>query len=696
MNSRVLALVTITVVLLAVPGVISAIYTDVTPLMDNNQVYVDFIFNAPKGKTTEFPIERTVKFCNYNNETDKPEQYISVSELDMSVDIEGISATPEKKSFTVPPGDPEPNCEDITVTFKASSSMEEGEYPGTLNIKGTNVKETDITIYVEITYPPATINVTWGQEDWGNLKANSTSTHVLTVSEVMGYDSADNVTVTLSTKGPIALSYDGEIGFLGATKTAPIKVNVSVPSKSLKPGQYTVKPEVTSSSPIKKEITDARYKIPYPEMTLSLSELDFGKITFEPGRESSVKTLVINESGGFTPIEGLKATLISGEEGWISFNVSDYIPPNESKEFDFMVFLPPQASLGTKNWVIRLSTDYAGNRDIKSRVIVYFPGIERAIEYLNNQSPLPEYPDTGELLENNILLLEKTKEKNEIRKISMAMSVYSGTRTFLNNLRQAATSKENGDLNRAGDMIIRANAALNKIKIGDGNLDDAELKLYSTRCVDLADRIWNTASSDILSTLKSQAKLDKETNYKSTALYYRRISEIYSIRQDKANAEKYSKEEKEMENRYKDSLIQASALKTEADEDIKNARARMFGIDSTYIVLNPVFYDFVSKSYKTAIEKYTRAEELYRNAGELNDAALLSDTVQELTKQKEMIYRSFIVYGSFLALLFVWFVVRVSIGWQRFKQDEREEALGEIVLGGKGEKEREKVDKSQR
>jgi len=673
-----------------IPG--TAFAAEVEPSMDYNQKYIDFVFNAPKGKTANFSIDRIVKFCNPSNDTADPSQYVSVSGLDMPVDIEGISATPEKTSFTVPPSDPPPNCEDVKVTFNASSSMEEGEYTGTLKIKGTNVKETDITINVEIAYPPATINVTWGQQDWGNLKANSTSTHVLTVSEVMGYDSAADVKITLTTKGPIKLSYDGEIGFLGASKTASIKVNVSVPARSLKPGQYTVKPEVTSSSPIKKGVTDAKYQIPYPEMTLSLGELDFDKITFEPGKESSVLTIVVNESGGFTPIEGLAVSLVSGEEGWISFNVSDYVPPNESRAFDFMVFLPPQASLGTKNWVFKLSTDYAGSRDLQSRVIVYFPGIDRAVEYLKNQSPLSGYPDTGSLIENNILLLEKTKEKNEIRKISMAMSVYSGTRTFLNNLKEAARSKESGDLNRAGDMVIRANAALSKIKIGDENLDDAELKLYSTRCVDLANGIWDQASGDILRALKSQAALDKETNYKSTALYYRRISEIYSIKQDVENAEKYSKEMKEMESRYKDSLIQASTLKTEADEDIKDARARMFGLEDTYVVLNPLVYDSVSNNYKTAIEKYTKAGDLYQNAGELSDASLLSDTTQELIRQKEMIYRAFIVYGSLMALLFVWFVVRVSLGWQRFKQDEDEEALGEIVLGGKKEREKEKTD----
>jgi len=668
-----------------IPG--TAFAVEVEPSMDYNQKYIDFVFNAPKDSMAEFSIEKTVEFCNPSNESGIP-----VSALNVSVDIEGISATPEKTSFTVSPSDPPPNCEDVKVTFNASSSMEEGEYTGTLKIMGTNVKETDITIYVEITYPPATINVTWGQQDWGNVKANSTSTHILTVSEVMGYDSADNVSITLTAEGPVKLSYNGDIGFLNVIETKTIKVNVSVPARSLKPGQYTVKPEVTSSSPIKKGVTDAKYQIPYPEMTLSFGELDFDKITFEPGKESSVLTLVINESGGFTPIEGLAVSLVSGEEGWISFNVSDYIPPNESREFDFVVFLPPQASLGTKNWVLRLSTDYAGSRDLQSKVIVYFPGIDRAVEYLKNQSPLSGYPDTGSLIENNILLLEKTKEKNEIRKISMAMSVYSGTRTFLNNLKEADRSKESGDFNRAGDMIIRANAALSKIKIGDENLDDAELKLYSTRCVDLANGIWGQASGDILSTLKSQAALDKETNYKSTALYYRRISEIYSIKQDTENAEKYSKEMKEMESRYKDSLIQASALKTEADEGVKDARARMFGLEDTYVVLNPLVYDRVSNNYKTAIEKYKKAGDLYQNAGELSDASLLFDTTQELISQKEMIYRSFIVYGSLMALLFVWFVVRVSLGWQRFKQDEDEEALGEIVLGGKKEREKEKTD----
>jgi len=669
--------------LLFVPGLAAA--ATVTPSFPAGEVYFDF--NRPSGSVDTFTAEETLILSNSDT------QSVTFSGLVVAVEgVSGVTVTvpPEYKTMTVANN----SDEKVPLTFHAISTMAEGRYPDAkLKISGTNVNERSISITIEIRYPPPTINGTWDPADLGNVKAGSKLSYILTVSEVMGYKSAEDVNVSIYGLGPVEnITYKSSLGDFGPLTSRDIEVNFSIPERNLKPGTYSVISFIASSSIINANVDELNYSIPVPEMQINPVDIDFGKITFETGKDTETVILNISETGGYTPIEKLATSLVNGEEGWITHSKKEYIPPGGSREYAFSIFLPPDASLGLKRWDFKLSTLYAGSKDIHAIVIVSFPGTDEAIAFLKNTSSVTNSTKENNLIRDTISLLETSKGKIQLRKIAMVMSVYSGTRTFLSNLGTAVDSK--GKLVEAGDAIIRAKAALNKMQIGDQNLKDAELKLYSIKIVSSAEEIWKSEARNMLNSLEENAENEKDSNYKLTALYYNRISKICTLLNDPQNAKKYSEKQNDIEKLYHNSLLEAGTLTSIADGKVDSAREQTFRLgEDTYLVLNPFSYDFVSRTYDEAIDKYEQAEALYRKAGEDSDADLLNGELEKVTRQKNNVYHTFIAYGSFLGLIFLWFIGRVVWGLQRYTQDEMDGHWGDVITGGEaitGEKTDEK------
>jgi hypothetical protein len=652
--------------LLFVPGLVAG---GVSPSFPSGTIYFDF--NKPNGSVDIFTKDETLTLTNSENVS------VDFSELNVTVTgVGGITVSPEVTSMEVV------SSEKVILTFHADSAMAEGEYSGTLVISGTNVSLRSIPVTFEIDHPPSTINTTWYPASLGNVKAGSKFNYTLTVSEVMGYKPAKDVNINIYGLGPVEnVTYGGTLGDFDPLTSKDIKVYFHIPERGVKPGTYSLVPTISSSSTIAANPKSLNYTIPDPIMEVNPKEIDFGKITFETGKDSETVAINISETGGYTPIEKLTFSLVNGEEDWITFSDIDYIPAGKSESYNSGIFLPPDASLGRKSWHFKLDTPYAGSEDIHAVVIVTFPGTDEAIDYLKNTSSAASSPEEENLIQDTISLLETSKSKTQLRKIAMVMSVYSGTRTFLNNLGTAEGSGEN--FVEAGDAIIRAKAALNKMEIGDQNLEDAELKLYSSRIVSSAKQMWESEASGVLSSLEENAENEKDINYKLTAIYYNRISEIYTILDEPTNAKIYSEKQSDIEKLYHNSLLEASTLTGAADNGLESAREKTFSpVEDTYIVLNPFSYDFVSGMYDDAMDKYEQAEALYRRAGEDSDANLIRDELVEIARQKNNIYRTFIIYGSLLGLVFLWFVGRVIWGLQLYTQDEMDGHWGDVITGG--------------
>jgi tetratricopeptide (TPR) repeat protein len=634
-------------------------------------------FDKPKDSVSYFEVNGTLNLVNNGNES------VTVSKLNVSfLEVSGISASVAQGTFVLSGGD----SEQVNVTFRVNSSLAEKTYDGKLSISGNNVNTKEESVSIRVIHPPATIKATW-EDGWGNVKAGSNFTKTLRVAESMGYKGAKNVSIVITHQGPAILKYTSFLGDFIPYENKTLKINVSIPSRGIIPGTYPLRITVSSPTNISAVVGNASYIIPTPQMVLSGTTIDLGKITFESGKESSEGLLVVQEIGGYTPIEGLKISLASGEMGWITYHETNYIPPGGTERYTFKVFLPQDGTLGEKTWRYILSTSYAGTRDLLVKVLVYFPGVEEALAYIRSITGIPEYPESKTIITGTINLLEKTKGTVDTKKIVSVMSIYSGARTFLNNIEDAVKNRARGNLVAAGDSIIRAHRSLTKMKVGEENLD-SEFKATIKDGITSADTVWKRASEDTLKDLKIEALKARESNYKFAVIYYKRISQIYDLQGNEVKAEEYSLLQKEMEGLYEEYLTYATENKTFADSEKKKALEKTFRIKDVSFVLNPLSYESVSAGLENAISAYEEAEKLYRFAGEIEDADLLSNKILTLKKQLQGIKRAFMAYGLFLVALLVGFLVRTSLALQHYRLDEEEGTIGDIVMEGEEKIER--------
>ena len=630
-------------------------------------------FDKPKGTVGYFDINGTISLWNQDNTTS-----VTVSDLNVTfLDVPGITAFPSKKTVTISAD----GTVQLNITFRVNSTLAEKTYSGRLSIAGDDVNTKTEDVSIKVVHPPASLKAEWMQT-WGSVKAGSNLTHTLRVSEYMGYKAAKNVSVKITQFGPASLNYTSSLGDFSPFQNKSLNVGVGIPSRGLRPGSYLLKITVSSQSNISAVVENASYTIPVPQMVLSASAIDLGKITFEPGKESSEGTLIIQEVGGYTPIEGLNISLASGEVGWISYSDESYIPPGGAEKYTFKVFLPQDGTLGEKTWRYTISTDYAGVKDLELKVLVYFPGIEEALTYLQGVTPIPDYPETNTVITGTVNLLEKTKGTVDTKKIVSVMSVYSGVRTFLSDVREAIGTLERGDLIGAADSVIKAHRSLTKMKVGEENLDDDFGEAVKDG-ISAAETVWMDVSLEVLREVEKEASRARESNYKDAVVYYKRMSQIYTLRGEEEKGAEYSALQREMEELYQDYLTYAAGNETFADHEREKALQGTFRIRDVSFVLNPLAYDSVSQGLANAITAYEEAERLYRVAGETEDADILHGKISELKDQYASIKKSFTAYGILLTAILVGFLIRASLALQNYRLDEEEASVGDIVITGK-------------
>lgn len=669
------------IILMVILASYPPLFADVTTTFADPSI--TFEFDKPKGTVTSFDVNRSIVF--YNFDPDSPPSF-SISNLQATITgISDLTATFAQDSESIAAN----SSEGINLIFTASSGMAEGIYTGSVEVTGTGVTTRSFTnLIVQVKYPPATLQTEWeGGSDWGNLKAGDVINKTLKVSEVMGYSDAQNVSLIIEKSGPISISYTGDIGELLPSTLSNVNLEVRIPEKGLIPAIYSIHPKITADEGTTITTQDASYTLPQPGMVIDTTIIDFGQITFETDKDYAHRTIEVKETGGYTPIEGFDIELTDGPEEWITYTSEDYIPPGSSTSLVFTIHLPQEASLGEKSWNYKFDTFYAGDQIISARTMVYYPGIEDALVFFEEMDTIDNYPDSGTVIKETLDLLEKGKEKTEIKKIAMVMSIYGGARSLLNHVETAATNMGLGDLTKAGDAVISGYDSLNKILIGNTNIEDAELKLHSGTTETAAISLWTSAARDVLGSL--EGALAGDPDYKTMAFYYKRLSKIHSLLGDEEASAIFKTKQEDVEKTYTETLSQASSLKTESDMTIRQAQNLMYGLEDTYIVLNPLNYDRVSLLYTEAIQKELEASELYKKAGEGRDANLLKEHVNYLEDQKGAIDIMFTTYGLAWTLVFIWVITRISLGLQRFRQDSINGLMGDVVVGSRDLKERE-------
>lgn len=570
----------------------------------------------------------------------------------------------------------------IVLTFSVSDTLSEGVHTGTVTISGGG-SSAEISVSITVIQPDPVLNITWDNANFGKVKAGQSYAREITVKEAMGYKTAQGAKLVIKDIGPADFSFNENLGDISGGGSKVVDVTVLVPEKGLKPGFYNASADITAANEIKAEGSTATYEIPFPTMRIENTEIDFGEITFEPGKDTAIGELEIKETGTYTPVEGIKFFQISGERGWISSPTDDYVSPGSTKKFSFTILLPEDASIGKKSWSFNMSTKYAGSRQIIAKVIVSFPGIEDNINLLQEMNTLPiveNYTDASALLEGSISLLENSRRATDIAELSRVMSISSGTRTLLNQINIVILTQEE-DIKFASDAIIQAKPALNKITIGNENLEDEGLRQYSSSIARSSESLWELKAKEVINTLYDRGKESEDSNYKVSASSYKKISQIYSLLGDSEKAGIFEEEHKRMVEIYRGAISNATLLKNNVDDMLVEAREKMSTLGDNYIVLNPLAYEYVSERYGNAVKNYELASNSYRNAGEINDADSLARDLEVLKKEKNFIVTAFVVYGLIWVVIFIIIMARTIIGIQNYGLDERDETLGDVVIG---------------
>jgi hypothetical protein len=675
---RFLSILLVTLLLFASP-----VSAQVTASFDYDEV--DFYFDKPKNEVSYFEENLTLEFFNADNES---AAILSGLEATLSGEAKdkGMSVVLEKSYLRVEPNDKSY----LTISFRAPPSVPEGRYEAKLEVKGNYTYITkqgvhtllhEFYITVNVDHPPATLAASWDLAEWGKLRAGQSFERTLTVREVYGYAGASNVTLYLSRTGPVNLTYTSSLGDIPAGGSKSIKVKVQVPERYLRPGDYKVVPKIVKDYKTQvSTLEQANYTIPKPEMAISTTKLNFGRLTFEVGKDTATASITVSEVGGYTPIEGLSISLVKGEEGWVGYTQVNYIPPGRNATVNFTLILPPDASLGKKSWIFEITTVHAGSVEILGEAIVYFPGLDEAERSLAALPSLPSHPEVKEAVQNLREMIAASRDVTELREIAMVMSVYSGVSSFVNILAGA----EGKPLEERVESIILAKRSLNRAKIGSENLEDRNLKKYAIPAVEALENVWKREAGSAAEALEAVVKQKEESDYRGAALDYKRLKTLYSLLGEAESAKEYASKQEEMERAYFNSLSEAMSLLRLAEENVSAARRLTFNIKEASFVINPFHYEAVMAYYDDALSSVERARLLLDRAGEDEEAKLLQRRMKELKDRKRTIERTFRVYLAFLTLFFLWFVARVTLGLLRWIRDSEALAEGDVLLGAEG------------
>jgi len=617
----------------------------------------DVLFDKPKNSVDYFS-------TGYNAEIFNDNSVPVVLNATSSGNCSGIKAS--INSVVIPNN----TASNISVFLDVPSSLSEGVYSCDVKFFTKNTGE---EVYskstVRVKWPDPALSVSWNS-DLGKLKAGETYKRQITVSETMGYKSALSSSIEISHmvyEGPAIINK--QFYFLGEIKPfekKTIDIEISIPSKNLTPGNYTLQtvPFARNNKPEENIGYYVNYEIPPPVMKVS-GNLNFDAITFIPGKDTGLKTIEIQETGGFTPIEELNMTLVYGEQGWITYEPVDYVPPGGLLNYTFKINIPENAEIGKREWKFLLKTKYAGFREIDASVLVYFPKIDEAIAELNEM-------EKNDIVNNLIKIMEITKQKTgreDVLDIMGAIYIYSASYSLINEI---SIVRKNPNENEKLSAISVIKRDIDRIKIAKGVLKDENIKTYTDKIIESSENIWNQEISAVIDTIEKNLAEYETKDYKLCAIGYKKISEIYGG---------YEEKQKKCEEKYKKAIEDAANINSEIEEISSEINKNTAKIGTRTIVLNPFSYDSVIELYEKQIKNYNTIITLYNNSGEKNEAILYDEKYSALKEEKNFIIFSFMIYGTIILIILIIIITRVVIGITTYGKDEKEKGLGNVVMG---------------
>lgn len=624
----------------------------VQPKIPFSSVY--FYFDAPRTQVSHFYVNKTVDLIG--GDTGENVQDLKAV-LEGDIKNIGLTAYFDRKSAYVPAN----STVSLILTFKIPSSVKSGKYRGSITIQGSGISTTTRDIVVEVEHPPPTVRVLWDNQDMGKVKAGESYTKKLTVEEYYGYRDAGNVTITIPPTGHVSIYPEQIAVYLKAGEKKTFDIKITVHNRSIIPGNYTISPQVKAEFSISvKEVKSLSYTIPYPVLLFTPRTVDFGRLTFEPEKDIAERTLVITEGSGYTPLENLRLSVEQGEN-WIQIDSPEYVPPGGNATAKLKLTLPPYATLGVKEWKLALRASYTERVEIPARAIVYFPGLEEASKEL--ASLKPQDKRIKEAVELTYQVVQKAKSETEVGRISSALLVYTGMRSFYEQMQLS------GDVFSRARQLVLASAYLSRIKAGSIFYEEAS-QVYN-----LLREVWMEEYRKTSEVLEKKAG---EGNLREKAISYKYLKRLSIAAGDPY--ERYAEEQKKAERDYARNIENAYSSRGRAEQFLHRASIKCLVLGDNYIVLNPFVYERVVNLLEMAKNESVKAEELFAEAGEEEELIVQHRFTQKLTTIERRTKQLFNALLAFLVMFFSAYIAMVTLGVQRYIKDEEEIGIGDVIL----------------
>ncbi|MFH1448456.1 MAG: hypothetical protein ABIG39_06335 [Candidatus Micrarchaeota archaeon] len=580
------------------------------------------------------------------------------------------------------------NVKDMPVTITVPDSMDEGVYQGTVRFSANGSTTTSL-VNISVHWPGPTIRAKIGKgpsdiNPLGNVRSGTDVVEYVEIEETMGYNAAKDVVCSVKFQDRNQEQQAISIGTVNPFGNGRCSFTMNFPDRNVRIGNYSVWIAITSNNSGDLNLV-TNYTIPVPYILFAPTTIDLGKLTFDSGKDSSNSILTIIENGGFTPIENLKFELLGGSEGWISLPSCYYVPPGGRINCTFKISLSDNASIGPKEWVIGISSEYIQPVELTAKVEVYFIGVEDAIatlEAMSVYSIMDQFIQAETVKTNTVMMLEGIKESDiSMEDTAIILSMYGGVESLLAQTERARGNFSSGDHLGAGRNLLVSSMALEKIsstyRSTKGNRTGALRDLGEVYTASAS--LWSASSEDVLKVLEAEAVASEKVSYRRAAEYYSLLADIYwQSNEDKSKA--FSHKADTLGSFYSDSVIRAGEIKRNADRLFSMAREGTIEASGMHIVINPFSYDRTIENYRFALADYEAASKLYKSAGQQNELNIILSTLSAAEQEYEFVDRMFILGGVVLSLFLVLVILRVTVGMQRYREDEEDMEIGNVML----------------
>ena len=691
------------IALMFTASIILMLFTHICAAVDisPNNIDAEITFDEPKAAKQYYTADSGVRFVIPANTTTQN------ATVTVPVMTWTTPSTPLAVNITCPvnrninpsqTSDAQLRC---SIQFKVSNTVDPGgdsvyekKYEGKITATATGTTKT-IPVVLKLKWLPPEIAVA-PSSSLEKLRAGKTTSGKVTIKELRGYKAAHSLNFELDTYLAKEMNLSGVkvslseayIDKLDAGASKDISINIEVPERNLKPGNYTGGlnmgyKEAGGPQPT----TLFKFEIPYPKLGSGNYSFDFPDlgIPYQSSRE-----FTINEADGFIPIEGIRFNITKayniyeGEEeeypggiSWITFDNVEFVPAGGSVTAKLYVNVPTSAKIGKYRWEGKLITSYAGSTDLSIGGKAELPGCSEIKQKLEGMASLPvvkKNANADGLIKGSLTLLG---ESECMKGLTDVLTVASASETLVIVVNEVNSRYNENKIDDAYKRLVSSRAevdVLNKMSTSypeyRDNVDSIKKSVKS---------LWEAYALLLTDKLEKDAEENRYTDPKLCSDNYNKISVLYGMLGDTQKSLMYAGKSTECQQSYGRAEETAKEVEAEAKQIYDDASTKVF-TKSGYKVVPLLFnYPEVNNRYNESISKYDEALNLWTVVEKPRDVARVKDRLEKLNAEKEMLRKTAVVYAAIIVLLILFSFIHFSRSSAKYNRDTLEANLSKVV-----------------